>query len=103
MASPGVISRTSAVLASSHAVAAGSIVSNSGSLQDRREHRVRVSAALPNPHGRGTASAGLDEVLIRARRGRAALALILGASLRTAVGVLGGAGQPEQAELADLH
>jgi len=48
-------------------------------------------------------SAGLDEVLIRPRRGRAALALVLGAGLCTAVGVLGGAGEPEKAQLADLH
>src|SRR5437660_11819070 len=114
MARPGVISRTSAVLASSHAVAAGSIASNSGSLRIGEEHmrtfrwsyrkltgrrRRRVatcgtqiaatrvitghSAALPRRF-----SAGLDEVLVRARWGGAALALVLGARLRAAVGML---------------
>ena len=48
-------------------------------------------------------SAGLDEVLVRARRRGAALTLVFRAGLGAAVRVFGGAGQPEQAQLADLH
>jgi hypothetical protein len=47
------------VLASSHAVAAGSIASNSGSLRIGEEHMFRVSAVLPNPH-RGSTPNQLD-------------------------------------------
>src|SRR5215213_11331816 len=99
MARPGVISRTSAVLASSHAVAAGSIASNLGSLRIGKEHKCRVSAELQKPHGsdrrrvasygteitparvKSGQSAGLDEVLVRPRRGWAALTLVFGAGL----------------------
>ena len=44
-----------------------------------------------------------DEVLVRPRRCRTALALILRADLRTAVRMFGRTGQPQQAQLADLH
>ena len=40
------------MLASSQAVAAGSIASNSGSLRDRRRAYVHVSAELPKAHDR---------------------------------------------------
>src|SRR3569832_1963096 len=103
MASPGVMSRTSAVLASSHAVAAGSIASNSGLLPRigksicaafRRGYRVlAVAGSVGAASGH---SAGLDEVLIRARRSRAALSLVLRSRLGAAVGMLGGTGQPQQ-------
>src|SRR5512145_1423473 len=43
------------------------------------------------------------EVLERPRRRRAALSLVAGAVLLRAVGVLRGRGEPEEAELTDLH
>src|ERR1700682_4238996 len=104
MARPGVINRTSAVLASSQAVAAGSIAFNSGSLQgSEKSICVRFGGVTESSQACGAWSAGLDEVLIRPRWCGAALALVFGAGLRTAIGVLGGARQPQQAQLADLH
>src|ERR1700712_3896403 len=44
-----------------------------------------------------------NEILVGLRRGRPALALVLRANFRAAVGVLGRTGQTQQAELADLH
>src|SRR5690606_14356469 len=53
---------------------------------------------------RGTASElGAVEVLEGARRRRAALPLVAGAVLLRAVGVLRRGGEPEEAQLADLH
>jgi len=52
---------------------------------------------------RGPSDRGAMEILEGARRGGAALALIAGAVLRRAVGVLAGRGEPEEAELPDLH
>src|SRR5580693_3459908 len=46
---------------------------------------------------------GPYEVLIRARRRRSALALILRPCARAAVGMFGRAGQPQDAQLTDLH
>src|SRR6204780_947803 len=46
---------------------------------------------------------GPYEVLIRARRRRSALALVLRSGSRAPVGVLGRAGQPQDAQLTDLH
>src|SRR5664279_747286 len=100
MASPGVMSSTNAVLASSHAVAAGSISFTSGSLVGSRRAYVRVTAGLPKARRSWSV---LDEVLVRARRRRAALALVLRPGLAAAVGMFGGAGQPQQAQLTDLH
>src|SRR5262249_29645119 len=65
-----------------------------------------TSHRLPTTADCGNVCAGLgrfDEALIRARRRGAALALILRAGFRAAVWVFGRAGQPEKAELTDLH
>src|SRR5664280_2801037 len=53
--------------------------------------------------GRTTLDLGYMEVLERATGGRATLTLVARAVLRTAIRVLGRAGQPEEAELADFH
>ena len=69
--------------------------------------RRRAAPQGRRPRRRLTRRTGSDsgavEVLERPRRRRPALALVAGAVLRRAVGVLGGRGQPEEAELADLH
>src|SRR5699024_967495 len=56
-----------------------------------------VRAGWPPP------SAGSPEVQVRLGGGGAALALVLRAHGGTAVRGLGGTGEPEQAQLADLH
>src|SRR6201993_5267997 len=62
-------------------------------LDDRCEGCAPLQPNLSGPY----------EVLVRARRRRSALALILRPDPRAAVGMLGGAGQPQDAQLADLH
>src|SRR3954452_3562270 len=69
----------------------------------RAEPSLHLNPTPGRSVGAGSLQRGAVEVLAGAARRRAALALVPGAVRRAAVRVLGGRGQPEEAELADLH
>src|SRR5690606_25374136 len=67
----------------------------------RRRPEQRRARLLPRRAGVGRRDVGAGEAQVRAARGRAALALV--AVAVGAVSLLGGRGETEEAELADLH
>src|ERR1700757_796411 len=84
-APPYLVSRT---LLAYHGTRANHVQRDSAGSDSRRFRRCRGAT---------------HEVLVRTRRGRPALALVLGADPGAAIRMLGGAGQPEQTKLPDLH